>query len=126
MSERTERDPLQPTAVDAKRIVIAAAGVLVVLGASMGLLAFAYYTLVPRGGPPAPRDFRQPRLEAHPGAELQQYLTEQRERLNGYRWANGDHSLVAVPIDRAMAIIAARGPVAYAPLAPRPQTQRQP
>jgi hypothetical protein len=126
MSDRTERDTLESTAVDAGRIVIVAGSVLVFLGASIGMLAFAYYTLVPRSGPPAPRDFPQPRLEAHPGAELQQYLAEQRERLNGYHWANSDHSLVAIPINRAMAIIAGRGAGAYAPLAPQPQTQRQP
>jgi hypothetical protein len=126
MSDHTERDPLEPTAIDAKRIVFVAASVLVFLGASIGMLAFAYYTLVPRGGPPALRDFPQPRLEAQPGAELQQYLAEQRERLNRYHWANSDHSVVAIPIDRAMAIIAARGAGAYAPLAPQPQTQRQP
>jgi hypothetical protein len=126
MSDRTERDPLESTAIDAKRIVIVAASVLVFLGASIGMLAFAYYTLVPRNGPPAPRDFPQPRLEAHPGAELRSYLTEQRERLNGYHWANSDHSLVVIPIDRAMTIIAARGAGAFAPLAPQPQTQRQP
>jgi hypothetical protein len=126
MSDRTERDLLEPTAVDAKRVVFAAASVLVFLGASIGVLAFAYYTLVPRGGPPAPRGFPQPRLEAHPGTELQTYLAQQRERLNGYHWANDGHSILAIPIDRAMAIIGGGGADAYGPIAPPPQIQRQP
>jgi hypothetical protein len=126
MSEQAERDPLEPTAVDARRIIIAAASVLVFLGASIGILAFAYYTLVPRSGPPSPYNFPQPQLEAHPGVKLQQYLAQQQEHLNGYRWANSDHSFVAIPIDKAMAIITERGADAYGPITPPPQMQRQP
>jgi hypothetical protein len=128
MSERAEHDRLETTAVNATRIIMAAVGILVFLGTSIGMSAFTYYTLVPRSGPPAPLNFPQPRLEAHPSVELQHYLAQQRERLNGYHWASSDHAFVAIPIDRAMANIAVRGTEAYGPIAPQqqPPIQRQP
>ena len=43
-------------------------------------------------------------------------LAQQRARLAGYRWIDRDQKIVAIPIDRAMAIIVSRGADAYAPI----------
>jgi hypothetical protein len=71
---------------------------------------------VPADRTPPTRTFPQPRLEAHPGVELNAMLAEQHAALNAYRWADKDHTLIAIPIARAMQIIAARGDKAYAPI----------
>jgi hypothetical protein len=126
MTERAGRDLLESTRIDARRILAVAAGVLAFLGASLGMLALIYITLGPHNGPPAPRSFPQPQLQAHPSADLRHYLAQQRAHLTGYRWTNDAHTLVAIPIERAMGLVVARGVDAYAPISPQQRTQGQP
>jgi len=57
----------------------------------------------PRPTPPPPA------LEAEPGQSLQPYLAAEQARLNSYRWVNRSAGVAAVPIDRAMDLIAQRG-----------------
>jgi hypothetical protein len=118
MNERSV--PLAKPGVDAQRVIVVATALLVLLGASMGMLALVFFTVVPRNLAPAPRQLPQPELQAHPGADLQQLLARQRSELSHYRWASPDHTLVAIPIERAMEIIAQRGPQGYAPIVAAP------
>lgn len=53
--------------------------------------------------PPAPA------LEAQPGQSLQPYLAAEQQKLNSYRWVDRQSGVVAVPIDRAMDLVAQRG-----------------
>jgi hypothetical protein len=61
----------------------------------------------PQELPPAPR------LQVSPRIDLQQFRAEEDARLNGYGWTDRQNSLVHIPIDRAMDLIAQQGlPVA--------------
>jgi len=128
VSEQRTHDLLASPAVDTRRVVLVATGIVLFLGLSMAVLAGIFFAVVPSQRAEAPQEFPQPRLRAHPSADLQQYLAKQREALNGYRWANSDHSLVAIPIERAMALIAERGAKGYEPIvAAKPEpSQLQP
>jgi hypothetical protein len=65
-----------------------------------------------------PRPFAPPRLQADPVDDLRRFETEQHGQLRGYAWVDRDRGLIRIPIERAMDLIAARGPDAYAPLDP--------
>lgn len=116
MTGQSLHEDLAPATVDTRRVVIVAAAVLLFLGASMGVLAFAFFSIAPNVRSPGPREFPAPQLQAHPSADLQQYIANQRAQLSGYRWANSDHTVVAIPIERAMGIIVQRGADGYQPV----------
>jgi hypothetical protein len=120
MSEEARQDQLAPAGVDTRRVLIIAFGVLAFLGASMGFFALVFFAMVPTERTLPAVVFPQPRLQADRGADLQQLLDRQRNALSGYRWTSSDHSLVAIPVERAMAIIAQRGAKAYEPIEPVP------
>ena len=65
-----------------------------------------------------PAAFAPPQLQSDPAGELRDYQAAQRARLSGYAWADRERGLVRIPIERAMAMIAARGGGAYEPLDP--------
>lgn len=60
-------------------------------------------TAAPRPTPPAPA------LEAEPGQLLEPYMAAEQRRLNSYRWVDRSAGIAAIPIDRAMDIIASSG-----------------
>jgi hypothetical protein len=64
-----------------------------------------------RETPPAPR------LEADPAASLVEQRRLETERLSGYRWVDRSAGVVAIPIERAMELLAAEG----LPVAPPPE-----
>ncbi len=66
--------------------------------------------------PPLPPE---PRLEAEPGAQLQQLRSEEDKLLHSYGWVDQKAGIVHIPIDRAMDILAQRG----LPVRPTPQTK---
>src|SRR5690242_1134119 len=66
-----------------------------------------------------------PKLQADPSVERDRVLAEQRKRLDGYKWIDRKDGVFSIPIDRAMAIIAAKGANAYAPITPPPGNQQQ-
>lgn len=104
------------------------AGVLIFLGASVG----GFWTLFEHAAPdrrlPPAHEAPQPRLQADPPADLQKVIAAQQARLDGYRWVDRGEGIAAIPIDRAMAMIAARGADAYAPIpgAPPPPASNIP
>jgi hypothetical protein len=65
-----------------------------------------------------PAAFAPPQMQSDPAGDLRDYQAAQRARLSGYAWADRERGLVRIPIERAMAMIAARGGDAYAPLDP--------
>jgi len=116
MSEDARSDHLEPGGVSTARVLIFAAGYMGLLLASVIVLYFVYAGAVPAVPMPTIRLFPPPRQEPHPADELHALLAKQRAELSGYGWADAGHTLVKIPIERAMDIIAARGTQAYDPI----------
>lgn len=106
----------QPDEASAK---IGAVGFLSVLGlaATAAAIAFGLYTVFERTSAPAPATALQradltppaPRLESNPLADRLSVERAAQRRLHTYGWANREHGLARIPIDRAMALQAQRG-----------------
>ena len=109
---------LEPAGVSLWPVLCGAfAAVVLMLAAIWGLNAI-YHWQVPNRTLPAPEQFPSPRVQTHQAEQRQDLLAAQRRRLTGYEWANQNKTLVRIPIERAMEIIAQRGEEAYAPLLP--------
>jgi hypothetical protein len=110
--------PLEPAGVSLWPVLFGAlASVVLMLAAIWGLSA-VYHWQVPHRTLPAPEQFPSPRVQTHQAEELQDLLSAQRRKLTGYEWADQSKTLVRIPVERAMDIIAQRGGEAYAPLLP--------
>lgn len=110
----------EPAAVELRVVVWSAIAALILLvGAIVGLRA-VYQDAVPLKAVQAPTPFPQPRVDTHAAdiAKLHRLAAEQSERLKKWGWANDQHTLVQIPIERAMQLLAQEGPDAYAPLLP--------
>jgi len=57
----------------------------------------------PQPTPPAPA------LESQPGQSLDPYMAAEQQKLTTYRWVDRQAGVVAIPIDRAMDLIAQQG-----------------
>jgi hypothetical protein len=93
------------------------ATVALMLAAIWGLNA-VYDWQVPNRTLPAPEQFPSPRVQTGEAEQRRDLLAAQRRQLTRYEWADQNKTLVRIPIDRAMDIIAQRGAEAYAPLLP--------
>lgn len=122
MTDQARADDLEPGGVSTRGVLIAASGAMALLAASMIVFALIFYAAVPGHRTPAIAQFPKPRLEANPAAELHTLIARQRADLEGYRWANTEHTLVAIPIKRAIEIIAGRGEQAFSPFGARTPT----
>ncbi|MBX6741121.1 MAG: hypothetical protein IRY87_03620 [Acetobacteraceae bacterium] len=107
----------------------------VVLGVGLGTALFlglsaagiyTYFTLSggQQFGPPVSQ-FPPPGLQSNPPGDLRAFRARQQAELESYGWADREHGLVRIPIQRAMQIIAGRGTEAYAPLQSPPGTPLQ-
>jgi hypothetical protein len=110
----------EPAEVDARIVVWAAISALVLLFGAIGGLYAVYDYEIPIKTVPAPKVFPQPRVVTHQAdiAELHQLVDAQSQRLKSWGWADDQHTLVQVPIDRAMTLLVQKGADAYAPLLP--------
>ena len=119
MAHDAEADTqLEPAGVSLWPVLFGAfASVVLMLAAIWGSSA-VYDWQVPDRALPAPEQFPSPRVQTHQSEELQELLSAQRRQLTGYEWADQNKTLVRIPIERAMEIIAQRGGEAYAPLVP--------
>ncbi len=109
---------LEPAGVSLRPVLWGAfASVAFMLGAIWGLSA-VYEWWVPDRSLPSPEQFPSPRVQTHQAEQRQDLLAAQRRQLTGYAWADQGKTLVRIPIERAMDIIAQRGAQAYAPLLP--------
>jgi hypothetical protein len=93
------------------------ASIALVLGAIWGLAA-VYDRSVANRTLPVPEPFPSPRVQTHQAEQRRELLAAQRQQLTGYAWVDSGKTLVRIPIERAMDIIAQRGAEAYAPLPP--------
>jgi hypothetical protein len=63
-----------------------------------------------------PRTFAKPRLQIDDAADLAKFDQEQQAQIDGYAWVDRSQDIIQIPIDRAMAIVAAKGTGAYDPI----------
>ncbi len=109
-------DGLATPRLPGRPFVMLAVGVVIFLGLSMTGLWSVFDIEVPHWLPFPAQEPPPPRLQSHAPADLARVLAQQSAELSGYRWVDRGTGLLAIPIDRAMTIIAARGADAYAPI----------
>ena len=110
--------PLEPAGVSLWPVLFGAFACVVLMLAAIWALNAVYVWQIPNRTPPAPEQFPSPRVQTHQVEQLQDLLSAQRRQLTGYAWVDQSKTLVRIPIERAMEIIAQRGAEAYAPLLP--------
>jgi hypothetical protein len=93
-------------------------GTLLLLAIAIGGLYGVYRVIAPPSALPAPQTFPQPRVDTSERQELQRIRKAQNEKLNTWKWVDSQHSLVQVPIERAMQLMTKKGAGAYDPLLP--------
>jgi len=116
----------EPAAIATKSLILIGGGALIFLAAVLTVLGAIYSREVPTKAVPAPQQFPTPRVETDEHGALEKMIGAQRQALNGYGWANDQHTLVRIPIARAMALIAAKGRQAYDPVATLPDALAAP
>ena len=69
---------------------------------------------------PLPERFPQPQVVTDEAdiEDCAELAAAQNQRLQTWRWADDHHTLVQIPIDRAMQLLVQKGANAYAPLLP--------
>ena len=119
MSEQAHRDDdLEPAGVHTFGVLATVGGFALLLATAIVVLRFLFLATVSERHPNVPTVFPQPRLTAHLETESRELFSRQRRALGHYRWLNAEHTLVAIPIERAMQIVAGRGAQGYAPIVP--------
>jgi hypothetical protein len=110
----------EPPAVATSVVVWCGIGALVLLASAIGGFTAIYDHAVPVKTIPRPEKFPQPRVvtSADDAAQLHRLRREQQKSLETWGWANDQHTLVRIPIARAMTILANKGSDAYGPLLP--------
>jgi len=103
--------------VDTVRIVAISFGFLAFVAIGMGVLAAFYGHKVGTYHMPAPAPFPAPQLQTDPAADFDKVEAAQRAELEREGWSDEAHGLRRIRIERAMALIAARGVHAYDPVA---------
>jgi hypothetical protein len=103
-----------------------ALGSLLLLVLAIGGLFGIYHAVVPSRTPPAPQAFPQPRVDTTESDELRRITDAQNKKLENWQWVDSQHSIVEVPIERAMQLLAKKGADAYHPLLSSPQAALSP
>jgi hypothetical protein len=108
-------EPESP-AIATRGVAWAAGGALLLLAGSIVVFTAIYQHAVPVRTMPAPQAFPQPRVDTEDAAKLQQLRAAQSKQLETWHWANDRHTLVQIPIERAMQLLVQKGAAAYDPL----------
>ena len=106
----------EPPAVNMAFVGWMAFGALLLLGVAVGGLHAVYQVSDPTKTMPPPATFPQPRVDTDQVGELHRIRAAQEQRLESWSWANDQHTLATIPIERAMQLLAGKGTDAYAPL----------
>lgn len=92
------------------------AGTLVfVVAAVFGLYSF-YRAEAPSASFVPPRNFPAPKLQTKNDGVREPVIAQQQAKLRAYAWIDRNRGIVQIPIDRAMALVSARGDKAYDPI----------
>lgn len=126
MSAETRPHHDFPSPDVANRAVMAtAAGLMAMMLAGVFLMAGIYAWQMPDRRVPAPQRLPDPQVRTDERLLRQQLEAAQTERLSGYRWENQQKTLIGIPIERAMELLAVRGAAAYDPLIHQPNNTGQ-
>lgn len=115
-AEQQSPDRLESARIPAEPFVLMIAGVVGFLIVSTIALWSVFAYSVPNRTPLPAETAPPPLLLSDPNSEREAVTNQQTARLAGYRWIDRAQKIAAIPIERAMAIIAARGAKAYAPI----------
>ncbi|HWG43668.1 MAG TPA: hypothetical protein VN688_12850 [Gemmataceae bacterium] len=112
---RTEQR-LEPPDVAARTVLFTALSLVAFVGLS--ILGARFYYKWEINGPVnvAPSTFGKPRLQVDDAADLAKFEKDQHAQLDSYAWVDRGQDLIRIPIDRAMALVAAKGAGAYGPI----------
>lgn len=88
--------------------------IVVFVGAALAGLRLYYTHTVNLPLMRPPRTFPEPRLQRAPASDLDAYLRRQKARLSGYAWIDRGRGIARMPIDAAMARLAAEGDAGFA------------
>jgi hypothetical protein len=116
----------EPSSVSRAFVGWAALSALLLLFIGIGGLYGIYRSVAPTKGPPSPQTFAQPRVDTHESEELRRLLDAQNKRLKTWGWSDPQHTLVQIPIERAIQLLSKKGAAAYAPLLPEQQAPSSP
>jgi hypothetical protein len=115
MAAESETPGFEPAEISRPWLVAGSVfGFFVIVIAMMGALLAIYVQVAP--APTVPETFPKPELQAHPQADLKKYMDAQKKRLNQTGWIDKSAGVAAIPVDKAMRIIAGRGTAAFAPV----------
>lgn len=106
----------EPPSVSKAFVLWSAFSALVLLAVAIGGLYGIYRSVVPNRILPAPQGFPQPRVDTHESDELHRIVEAQSKRLETWGWADDQHTLLQIPIERAMQLLAKKGKDGYEPL----------
>lgn len=96
-------------------VVWSALGFLAFVGLALAGLLIYFRAFVPGHIAVAPDMFAAPRLQVAPRADRADLQAKQAAQLRGYAWIDRSAGTARIPIEDAMAILAAKGPAAYDP-----------
>ncbi len=99
-------------------LVFGFVGFVILLGGGLNLYFRAITANEPLSTPL--RRFPAPELQPNPRGDWASFHRAQSAGLEGYGWVDRKNGLVHIPIERAMALVVARGTQAYAPVAGTP------
>ncbi|HEX5507711.1 MAG TPA: hypothetical protein VFX37_04330 [Pseudolabrys sp.] len=116
-AEFDKPDKLESAALTARPFALGAVFLLAFVIVSMVVLWLVFLPNADRRFHLPSQPQSGPKLQADPSVERDRVLAEQRKRLDGYRWIDKKNGVFSIPLGRAMAIIAAKGANAYAPIA---------
>lgn len=110
----------ESSGVDSRVVIWAAVAALLLLALAVAGLSVVYQDAVAVKTVQKPQQFPKPRVvtSQDESAERRDLTLEQSRRLESWGWANNRHTLVQVPIERAMKLLVQKGADAYAPLQP--------
>ena len=112
---RAEQRPESPE-VAARPVLFSILSLVALVGLSIGGVRI-YYDWEVRGPVSvAPRTFAKPRLRIDEAADLAKFEKEQQAQIDGYAWVDRSQNIIRIPVDRAVAIVVAKGAGAYDPI----------
>ena len=114
-SERREHEP-QPPDVATHKVLLVALALVGFVGCSIGGARIYYLWEIREPVNAAPKEFAAPRLQINDVADRARVEQKARAQLDGYAWVDRKQSIIRIPIDRAMALIASKGTEGYGPI----------
>src|SRR5690242_14252802 len=99
----------EPPSVALKPVLITAVCLLALVAFSIVAARIFYDWSIHTPLTVHPKVFPAPRLQTDDAADLTAFMTRQRSQLDTYGWVDRDQGIIQIPVDRAMALVAAKG-----------------